>query len=110
MRIGRSLTTVALIGFAALMLLPLYSMIVLASAPDDGDLSGLGFHGFALFDNIGQIMTDGRFPRYLMNSVLIASAVSVLDVAISAAAGTRWPGCVSPAGPPCSTWWSSRCP
>jgi multiple sugar transport system permease protein len=97
MRIGRPLTAVALIGFVALMLLPLYSMIVLASAPDDTDLSGLGFHGFALFDNIGQIMTDGRFPRYLMNSVLIASAVSALDVAISAAAGyalarLRFPG------------------
>ncbi|MEU7836098.1 carbohydrate ABC transporter permease [Nonomuraea sp. NPDC049129] len=97
MRIGRSLSAVALIGFVALMLLPLYSMIVLASAPDDTDLSGLRFTGFALFGNIGEIMSDGRFPRYLMNSVLIASAVSVLDVAISAAAGyalarLRFPG------------------
>ncbi|MFI6740586.1 carbohydrate ABC transporter permease [Nonomuraea sp. NPDC050451] len=97
MRIRRSLTVVALVGFVALMLLPLYSMVVLASSPDDSDLSGLRFHGFALFDNLGQIMTDGRFPRYLLNSVVIASAVSVLDVAISAAAGyalarLRFPG------------------
>lgn len=87
MKIGRALSLLALICFVVLMLLPLYSMVVLASAPDDTDLSGLRFHGFALFDNIGTIMGDGRFPRYLLNSVVIAGVVSVADVAISAAAG-----------------------
>jgi multiple sugar transport system permease protein len=97
MRLGKALSMLALLGFVALMLLPLYSMIVLASAPDDSNLSGLSFNGFALFDNIGTIMGDGRFPRYLLNSLVIAGVVAVLDVAISSAAGyalarLRFPG------------------
>jgi multiple sugar transport system permease protein len=76
------LTVVTLI-----MLLPIYAAITIASAATDEDIDGLSFHGFHLFGNLGQLFSDGTFPRYLLNSVIVAGVAAVLDVAISAAAG-----------------------
>jgi multiple sugar transport system permease protein len=98
MALARRLTTRAMLLLAAaLMLLPLWTMLVVAAAPDDSDLSGVTFHGFALFSNIDQLLGDGVFPRYLLNSVIVAGVAALLDVAFSAAAGyalarLRFPG------------------
>jgi multiple sugar transport system permease protein len=90
-------TKAALLLATGIMLLPLWTMLVVAAAPDDGDLSGVRPHGFALLSNANQVLSDGVFPRYILNSVIVAGVAALLDVACSAAAGyalarLRFPG------------------
>lgn len=93
----RALTTALLSVVVAVMFVPIYSMVVIASQPDDSDLRGVWFHGFHLLRNIGTMFGDGHFPRYFLNSLILAGGVGLLDVVFSAAAGyalaqLRFPG------------------
>jgi multiple sugar transport system permease protein len=96
-RRGGAAITAVLFAVVALMFVPVYSMVVIASQPDDSDLRGVWFHGFHLLGNVGTMFGDGRFPRYFLNSLILAGGVGVLDVVFSAAAGyalarLRFPG------------------
>lgn len=87
-RTARSaLVLVTLAVVTAVMLVPVYYMLVVASAPDDHSLSRLWFHDFHLFGNVAEVLGDGVFPRYLLNSLVVSGAIAVLDVAIAGAAG-----------------------
>ena len=95
--IGAAATTVGLFAVVALMFVPVYTMVVIASQPDDSDMRGIHFNGFHLFENIGTMLGDGHFPRYFVNSLIFAGGVAVLDATFSAAAGyalarLRFPG------------------
>lgn len=87
----------ALLLVVAVMFVPIYVMVVVASAPDDTDLRGVWFNGFHLWGNLTEIFRTGHLGRYLANSLILAVSVGVLDVAFSAAAGyalarLRFPG------------------
>jgi multiple sugar transport system permease protein len=87
----------ALSLFTALMLLPIYSMIVIASSGSDEDLNGVTPHGMHLLGNVQALLSDERFPRFLVNSMVVAGTSALLDVGLSAAAGyalarLRFPG------------------
>jgi len=92
---GISLSFVTIYAVSAL--LPVYSMIVLASSEDDSDLSGLGWPQGFLLANAGEVLSNSDFMRYLINSLVVTTVVVMLDVAISAMAGyamarLRFPG------------------
>lgn len=87
MRAGTILRTVWLIVAVGFMLLPVYVMLVVASAPDDTDLRGLVFNGFHLPENIRLLFGEGNLPTYLRNSLILCVGTGVLDVIFSAAAG-----------------------
>lgn len=92
---GLSLAFVTVYAVAAL--LPVYSMIVLASSEDDSDLSGLGWPRSFLVQNATEVLGNSEFMRYLINSLAVTTVVVILDVAISAMAGyamarLRYPG------------------
>ena len=96
-RPGRIVVTVVLLAVVAAMFVPVYVMLVVASAPDDTDLRGVWFNGFHLWGNLTEIFGTGHLARYLMNSVILSVSISVLDVVFSAAAGyalarLRFPG------------------
>lgn len=84
MKVLRGAWLIAAVGF---MLLPIYTMLVVASAPDDTDLRGLVFNGFHLVDNLGLLFGDGNFPLYVRNSLILCLGTAGLDVLFSAAAG-----------------------
>lgn len=69
------------------MLVPVYYMVVVAASREGSSLSNLWFHDFDPAGNIGTVLGDGFFPRYLLNSVLVCSGIATLDVALSASAG-----------------------
>lgn len=82
---GISLAFVTVYAIAALI--PVYSMVVLASSKDDGDLSGLGWPQGYLVQNATEVLGNSAFMRYLFNSLVVTTVVVFLDVAISAMAG-----------------------
>ncbi|NUR90188.1 MAG: carbohydrate ABC transporter permease, partial [Nonomuraea sp.] len=84
MRILRTCWLVVAVGF---MLLPVYTMVVVASAPDDTDLRGLVFNGFHLPENLGVLFGAGNLPTYLRNSLILCFGTGLADVLFSAAAG-----------------------
>ena len=96
-RPGR-VASLSLVGaYALVALVPVYSMVVIASQPNDGDLSGIGLPAGSLFSNITVVLGEPTFVRYVINSVGVATVVSFLDVLISAGAGyamarLRFPG------------------
>lgn len=84
-------------AYALPALIPVYGMIVIASQPNENDLSGTGLPAGHLFSNLGVVLGDPTFRRYIWNSVFVATVVSILDVFISAMAGyalarLRFPG------------------
>jgi multiple sugar transport system permease protein len=86
-RLGQTASYAVLTIVTLIMLLPIYAAITIAASAGDENIDGLSFHGFHLFANLGELFGDGTFPRYLLNSIVVAGAAAVLDVAISAAAG-----------------------
>lgn len=74
-------------GYALASLVPVYSMIVIASRPDDNDLSGTGLPQGHLLANVAEVLGDPTFTRYVFNSVAVTTVVCLLDVLISAMAG-----------------------
>ncbi|TCO49504.1 multiple sugar transport system permease protein [Kribbella antiqua] len=86
-RLAQTASYAVLTVVTLIMLLPIYAAITIASARTDEDIDGLSFHGFHLFGNLADLFADGTFPRYLLNSIIVAGVAAVLDVAISAAAG-----------------------
>jgi multiple sugar transport system permease protein len=76
-----------LIVTVIVMLFPIYYMILVASDPDSSNVSQLWFHNFYLFQNIRTVMTDGTFPRFLLNSIIVSGSISILDVIIGGTAG-----------------------
>jgi multiple sugar transport system permease protein len=86
-RRGRLIRGVLLTAVVAAMLLPVYSMLVTASAGDDSDLRGLVFNGFHLPGNIAEMFSGGTFPTQLRNSLILSTGIGVLDVIFSGAAG-----------------------
>lgn len=85
--LGRVISLALVGAYALTALVPVWSMVVIASAPNDRDLSGVGLPGPGLFTNLGTVLGEAPFRRYLWNSIGVTMAVSLLDVAISAAAG-----------------------
>ncbi|MGJ6963828.1 carbohydrate ABC transporter permease [Streptosporangium sp. G11] len=83
----RALRTAWLLGAVAAMLLPVYVMLVVASAADDTDLGGLVFNGFHLPGNVAELFSGEGFPVYFRNSVLYCAGSGALDVLFSSAAG-----------------------
>ena len=86
-RLAQGASYAVLTVVTLIMLLPIYAAITIASSGSDQDVDGLRFHGFQLVGNLRDLFADGTFPRYLLNSVIVAGIAAVLDVAISAAAG-----------------------
>lgn len=74
-------------GYALAALTPVYTMVSLASSPNDSDLSGLRLPQGALWSNVTALLEDETFVRYLFNSVMVTLIACVLDVVISAMAG-----------------------
>lgn len=94
---ARGLSLAFVTVYAITALIPVYSMVVLASSEDDTDLSGLGWPQGFLVQNATAVLENSEFMRYLINSLVVTSVVVMLDVAISAMAGyamarLRYPG------------------
>jgi multiple sugar transport system permease protein len=79
------------------MLVPVYYMIVVASAPFNADVSSLRFHGFHLLQNVRFVLDSPNAWRSLVNSLIMAVSIGVLDALLAGAAGyaiaqLRFPG------------------
>lgn len=72
-------------AFALFMLLPFLYMLSIASG--HGNNTSLLPHQFALFTNIGNVITSGTFSRFLINSVIMSGGIAVFDVLLSSTAG-----------------------
>lgn len=93
--IPRLLAYVGLGVVTVVMLLPFLYMLSIASG--QGDQTGLLPSHFTLFGNIGSVITNAGFGRFLVNSVIMSGGIALLDLLISGAAGyamgvLRFPG------------------
>lgn len=97
LNIRRGFTLTLTVGYAMAALVPLYTMVSLASRPADSDLSGLAPPQGALWSNMSTLLADDTFMRYLFNSTVVTLVACLLDVILSAMAGyalarLRFPG------------------
>jgi multiple sugar transport system permease protein len=95
--ITRALSLTLLLLAALVMLIPVYYMLVVANESNQSNLSQVWFHGFHIWHNITTALKNNGFAHQLLNSVIVATAVAALDVAIAGAAGyalatMRFPG------------------
>ncbi len=86
---------VAMAVVVLVMLVPVLYMVSVASGQHNE--TGLIPSHFALFSNVRSILTNGTFPRFLLNSVILSGSVALIDVCISGIAGyalgaLRFPG------------------
>ncbi|NUW42162.1 carbohydrate ABC transporter permease [Nonomuraea rhodomycinica] len=86
-RVGGVLRGTLLSLVVAVMLLPVYAMVAVASASDATDLGGLGFDAARFGEHLTRLFGQGDFPLYLRNSVILSLGVAVLEVVLSGAAG-----------------------
>ena len=84
--------TIALLTISAVyFLLPVYWLLV-ASTKSQAALTksnGLWFDDFSLFENLGRLFTidDGRFPRWIMNSLIYAVGGAAVATLLATMAG-----------------------
>lgn len=85
----RKIASYAFLSFTAILaLLPLWQILVPALEPSSpSDASSWRLPGDATLDNFYRLMTDTEFLRWLANSLIIALAVTVVGVILSATSG-----------------------
>jgi len=86
-----------LLAITAIVLLPMYVTLVGAFKPRDRVLRDQLIPNAFTFDTFRSAWTEGHLGRYLVNSAIVAIAVTVLQVATSLLSGyafamLRWPG------------------
>jgi ABC-type glycerol-3-phosphate transport system permease component len=92
-RLDAALLLFALVGLAALMLLPLLWWASLASQDTAGLRAPVSLadtwipDGFHLFDNVGEALALVPVERLLLNSVVVVTAITLLEVTLATLAG-----------------------
>lgn len=96
-RIERSLTHAVLIVFSVIAVYPLVSILFLALSRQTDLVTGFTIPTDPSFDSFVTAWTKGGFDRGLVNSLVVATSVTVLSVALSILSGyglgtMRFPG------------------
>lgn len=95
--LGRTLLLGVLTLASLAMLLPIYYMVVVAAGDPQRNIPSIWFDGFKLFGNFQEVLREKSFPRYFVNSFIMAGGIAILDVIFSGLAGyalakLRFPG------------------
>lgn len=83
----RSLLMTVLAVASVAMLIPVYYMIVVAAGDPGRNIPSVWFQGFSLFSNIREVLGQQEFPRYFVNSFIMAGGIAISDVIFSGLAG-----------------------
>lgn len=83
----RLLRYLLLVVIAAIVLFPIYTTVLAAFSPTERVLQRRLVPGDVTFDVIGKAWTEGRLSRYLWNSLVVASAVTIAQIVTALLSG-----------------------
>jgi raffinose/stachyose/melibiose transport system permease protein len=83
----KALSYAILIGFAAIMVLPIVGVLILSLHPGNAQLSGFEWPHGLHFDSYARAFGTARFATYLKSSLIVSSAVVIGTVIVSVLSG-----------------------